>query len=304
MTCLARFLLVLIFLAVAAVIGLSVFAPHLLQSLQDRAGRVAPSPEIVDPRPAPEDRAARPPPSPEADAPRPPSQDQAGRVTPWPEIFRRHPPVPLPQKLAQKGLRRGQPVFIRIMKESSELELWMNRGSEWVLLHSYPICRWSGALGPKLKEGDGQAPEGFYMVTRRALNPNSNYHLSFNLGFPNAYDKAHGRSGSFLMVHGDCLSIGCYAMTDAGIEEIYGLVNAALAAGQASVPVHVFPFRMTDENLARHARSEWAGFWRNLKEGWDFFETTRKPPVAMACGRRYGFGGGGRGGECREVAGM
>ncbi len=260
----AQILVTFIFLAVVIVIGLSLFAPHYWQSLQDRASRILGTPEILKPK----------------------------------------PPVPLTQKLAEKGLKRGQPIFIRIIKESSELELWMNRGDQWVMLHTYPVCRWSGALGPKLKEGDGQAPEGFYQVTRRALNPNSSYHLSFNLGFPNAYDTAHGRTGSFLMVHGDCLSIGCYAMTDAGIEDIYGLVEAALKAGQQSVPVHVFPFRMTEANMSRHASSEWAGFWRNLKEGWDFFETTSKPPVAMACGRRYGFGGGGRGGECREVAGM
>ncbi len=231
-------------------------------------------------------------------------QDRASRIPGAPDIIKPKAPLSLAQRLAEKGLRHGQPVFIRIMKESSELELWMNQGTEWLLLHTYPICRWSGTLGPKLKEGDGQSPEGFYLVTRRALNPNSSYHLSFNLGFPNAYDKNHGRTGSFLMVHGDCLSIGCYAMTDAGIEDIYGLVEAALRNGQSSVPVHVFPFRMTEENLARHSRSEWTGFWRNLKEGWDYFETTRQPPQAMACGRRYGFGGGGKGGECREVAGM
>jgi murein L,D-transpeptidase YafK len=258
----AQILVILIFVTVAAVIGLSLFAPHYWQSLHDRASRIPGTPEILKPR----------------------------------------PPLPLSQKLAEKGLKRGQPVFVRIMKESSELELWMDRGDQWVMLHAYPVCRWSGALGPKLKEGDGQAPEGFYMVTRRALNPNSSYHLSFNLGFPNAYDAAHGRTGSFLMVHGDCLSIGCYAMTDAGIEEIYGLVEAALKAGQQTVPVHVFPFRMTEANMARHKGHRWAEYWTNLKEGWDLFEQKREPPVAMACGRRYGFGATGAG--CRDIAGM
>jgi murein L,D-transpeptidase YafK len=258
----AQILVILIFLAVAAVIGVSLLAPHYFQSLQDRASRIPGTPEIFKPK----------------------------------------PPLPLSQKLAEKGLKRGQPVFVRIMKESSELELWMDRGDQWVMLHAYPVCRWSGALGPKLKEGDGQAPEGFYMVTRRALNPNSSYHLSFNLGFPNAYDAAHGRTGSFLMVHGDCLSIGCYAMTDAGIEEIYGLVEAALKAGQQTVPVHVFPFRMTEANMARHKGHRWAEYWANLKEGWDLFEQKREPPAAMACGRRYGFGATGAG--CRDIAGM
>lgn len=150
--------------------------------------------------------------------------------------------------------------------------------------------KWSGTLGPKLREGDGQSPEGFYKVTRAALNPNSSYHLSFNLGFPNAYDRAHGRTGSFLMVHGDCVSIGCYAMRDKGIEDIYGLVEAALKGGQKAVSVHVFPFRMTKENMIRRAGSRWITYWENLKKGWDIFETTRQPPDAKACGKKYRFG--------------
>jgi murein L,D-transpeptidase YafK len=267
MSRLLRAFVVLFFLTVIALIAVSVLAPHLLRSLQDRAGRVLPVPDIIRPT----------------------------------------PPVPLARRLAEKGLRSGQPVFIRIVKETSELELWMareqrNLGEEWVHLHTWPICRWSGELGPKLKEGDGQSPEGFYMVTRRALNPNSSYHLSFNLGFPNAYDRSHGRTGSFLMVHGDCLSIGCYAMTDHGIEDIYGLVEAALRNGQPAVPVHVFPFRMTDANMARHRGHRWAGYWANLKEGWDLFEARREPPMASVCAGRYAFGPVASG--CREVSGM
>lgn len=196
---------------------------------------------------------------------------------------------PLPVRLAENGFRSGDPVFIRIFKESSELEIWMKDTAGWRLFDTWPVCRWSGTLGPKLKEGDGQSPEGFYTVAREALNPNSNYHLSFNLGFPNAYDKVHGRTGSFLMVHGNCLSIGCYAMTDAGIEDIYGLVEAALDGGQRDVPVHIFPFRMTDEAMRDYAPSEWADYWRNLKTGHDLFEQTRIPPIAAACGKAYVF---------------
>jgi murein L,D-transpeptidase YafK len=228
------------------------------------------------------------------------------------------PSQTLPQRLAAAGLKVGQPVFIRIIKESSELEVWMAplTHAPYKLLHTYPICRWSGRLGPKLREGDGQSPEGFYAVTRTALNPNSAYHLSFNLGYPNAYDRAHGRTGSLLMVHGDCKSVGCYAMTDAGIEEIYTLVDAALVAGQPNIPVHIFPFRMTDAqmrltslgqkfdrtlaqlgqfgsepSLGYDAR---AAFWANLKDGWELFETARIPPTVMACGQKtevvYRFG--------------
>jgi murein L,D-transpeptidase YafK len=191
------------------------------------------------------------------------------------------------------------------MKESSELEVWMrNAARTWILLDIYPICRWSGALGPKLKEGDYQSPEGFYMVTRRAMNPNSSYHLSFNLGFPNAFDRNHGRSGSFLMVHGACASVGCYAMTDRLIEDIYGLVGAAQTAGQTEIPVHVFPFRMTEANLARHQSHPSKPFWINLKTGWDWFETNARPPKAWACGRSYAFGDSKPGEDCETIRGM
>jgi murein L,D-transpeptidase YafK len=205
------------------------------------------------------------------------------------QLPRSQPAVSLEQRLTAKGLTAGQPVFIRIIKASSELELWMNRGGTWMLLHTYPICKWSGDLGPKLRTGDGQAPEGFYAVTANALNPTSAYHLSFNLGYPNAYDRAHGRTGSFLMVHGDCRSVGCYAMTDVGIEEIYALVDTALRAGQPYVPVHIFPFRMTDDNMLKPRDVRWHAYWTNLKEGWDLFEVKRQPPAVFACGTMYRF---------------
>jgi murein L,D-transpeptidase YafK len=209
----------------------------------------------------------------------------------------------LGKRLEAKGLRAGRPVFIRIVKETSELEVWMQREAQWVHFQTYPVCKWSGTLGPKLREGDGQSPEGFYKVTRAALNPNSSYHLSFNLGFPNAYDRAHGRTGSFLMVHGDCVSIGCYAMRDKGIEDIYGLVEAALKGGQKAVPVHVFPFRMTTENMAKRAGSRWASYWANLKEDWDAFESGRQPPDAKVCGKTYRFGSV-SGPDCKAITGL
>ena len=189
--------------------------------------------------------------------------------------------------LAQAGLAKGLPAYIRIFKEGSELEFWMQDQGSWRLFDSFPICAWSGALGPKLREGDRQSPEGFYRVTRDSLNPNSSYHLSFNLGFPNAYDRAHGRTGSFLMVHGNCVSIGCYAMTDPGIEVIYRLVEAALAGGQDAVPVHIFPFRMTDQKMAQMAASPWAGFWQELKPAFDYFEETRRVPRVGVAGKSY-----------------
>ncbi|MEX3007477.1 L,D-transpeptidase family protein [Hoeflea sp. TYP-13] len=195
----------------------------------------------------------------------------------------------LEEQLTERNLSLGAPVFIRIFKASSELELWMKDGDEFALFKTYPICSYSGDLGPKLKEGDGQSPEGFYSVTAGQLNPNSSYHLSFNIGFPNNYDLSHGRTGSYLMVHGKCVSIGCYAMTDAGIEEIYLIVEAALEGGQSSFGVHIFPFRMTEENMADHAGSQWIGFWRNLKEGHDLFEADKMPPRISVEDKRYEF---------------
>lgn len=207
----------------------------------------------------------------------------------------------LAQVLAERGLAPGAPVYLRLFKSEGVLEVWMQEGERFIPLRSYPICRWSGTLGPKLKEGDGQSPEGFYRISSRQLNPNSAYHLAFNLGFPNAYDRAHGRTGSYLMVHGSCVSIGCYAMTNGGIDEIYGLVAAALRHGQKAVAVDIFPFRMTDAAMARHAAHPWIGFWRNLKEGHDRFEATGRPPNAAVCGKRYDFSAR-TGSGCRPIA--
>jgi murein L,D-transpeptidase YafK len=195
----------------------------------------------------------------------------------------------LDKRLAAEGLSLGAPVFIRIFKREFELELWMRREDGFRRLAVYPICRWSGRLGPKLIEGDAQAPEGFYTVDAKALNPNSNWHRSFNLGFPNAYDRSHRRTGSFLMVHGGCGSIGCYAMTNPVIDEVWRLVTAAFDKGQARFQVQVFPFRMTEENMARRTHEQWLPFWENLKRGYDLFEQTRVPPRVFVCKGSYAF---------------
>lgn len=191
------------------------------------------------------------------------------------------------ERLAAKGMGSGAPVFIRIFKKESELELWMKKGNRFALFATYPICRWSGRLGPKLKEGDKQSPEGFYTVSSGQLNPNSRYHRSFNLGFPNVLDRAHGRTGSYLMVHGGCDSIGCYAMTNPVIDEIWHLVTAALKGGQSRFHVHVYPFRMTAWNMMLHGGGEWGEFWRDLKKGHDLFETAHVPPAISFCSGRY-----------------
>ena len=192
--------------------------------------------------------------------------------------------------LRAKGLRWGAPVFIRIFKEEKELELWVDDGKVFKHFKTWPICKYSGKLGPKLKEGDQQAPEGFYFVPRSRMNPRSRFHLSFNLGYPNTYDRAHKRTGSALMVHGNCVSIGCYAMTNARIEEIYTLCDAALKGGQRFFRVHSFPFRMTEANMKRHAQSKWIEEWYNLKQGYDWFEKSKRPPNVTVSVRRYLFG--------------
>lgn len=195
----------------------------------------------------------------------------------------------LKNRLRQRGLRYGAPVFVRIFKQSSQLELWIENDNRFELFRTYDICTFSGNLGPKLRTGDLQSPEGFYFVNAGRMNPASQFHLSFNLGYPNAYDRHHGRTGSALMVHGNCVSIGCYAMTDPSIEQIYALAEAALRNGQNFFRVHVFPFRMTQHNMQQHRDSHWYKFWQNLKQGYDFFEHTRRPPNVEVKNGRYVF---------------
>ncbi|MCF6317838.1 MAG: murein L,D-transpeptidase [Proteobacteria bacterium] len=192
---------------------------------------------------------------------------------------------------SQLGLELGDSIYIRIFKQEAELEIWLKKDNRFHLFKTYPVCTFGfGGLGPKLKEGDGKAPEGFYYVMANQLNPYSSYHLSFNIGFPNAYDRAHNRTGSALMVHGDCVSVGCYAMTDKNIEEIYTLAVAALSNEQKFFRVHIFPFKMTDENMQKNNKSKWIGFWRNLKQGHDFFEDNHfNPPNVTVENLTYHF---------------
>ena len=192
-------------------------------------------------------------------------------------------------RLDETGLTLGSAAFIRIFKQEAELEVWLKAGEKFQLLHTYPICKHSGFLGPKLKEGDKQAPEGFYSVTKKQLNPGSRHYRAFNIGFPNEYDRAHGRTGSALMVHGGCTSIGCYAMTDEGVAEIYETVESALDNGQQRVSVHIFPFRMTGANMSTAPKGRWTPFWQNIKLGYDQFETSHLPPSVSVCDKRYAF---------------
>lgn len=197
--------------------------------------------------------------------------------------------VELAPTLRQYGFRLGAPLLVRVFKLESQLEVWLAKNGRFELFRIYPICMYSGGLGPKLREGDRQSPEGIYRVSRSALRPNSSYHLAFDLGYPNLYDRTHGRSGSRLMVHGKCASRGCYAMTDSMMEEIYGLASAALANGQDAFQVQAYPFRMNGRRLQRYEGTKWYDFWRNLKEGYDHFEQSHMPLSFSIHNRRYAF---------------
>src|SRR6202166_4805927 len=192
--------------------------------------------------------------------------------------------------MAEKDMDLQSPILTRLFKEEAELEVWkQDRSGRFALLKTYPICRWSGDLGPKVREGDRQAPEGFYAITPGQMNPQSAYYLSFNTGFPNAFDRSLGRSGSELMVHGDCSSRGCYAMTDGQIAEIYSLGRESFFGGQRAFQFQAYPFRMTPVNMAKHRNNPNMPFWKMIKEGYDHFEVTRQEPKVDFCEKKYVF---------------
>jgi murein L,D-transpeptidase YafK len=192
--------------------------------------------------------------------------------------------------MKSKGMARTSPVMARIFKEEGKLEIWKQKtNGRYDVIASYDICKWSGKLGPKYVEGDRQAPEGFYTVRPAQMNPRSNYHLAFNIGYPNAYDRANGRTGQHLMVHGACSSSGCYSMTNEQIEEIYAFGRDAFRGGQTEFQIQAFPFRMTAANMARYRNDPNFEFWTMLKEGYDQFEVTKVPPKVDVCEKRYVF---------------
>lgn len=197
---------------------------------------------------------------------------------------------PMVKKMSELGMQKTAPIALRIFKEEGTLEVWKaNTANRFQLLKSYKICAWSGKLGPKVKEGDRQAPEGFYPLFPHQLNPNSKYYLAINTGYPNAFDKANGRQGTHLMIHGACSSAGCYSMTDEQIIEIFALARDSFKGGQENVQLQAFPFRMTAENMARHRNNPNIDFWKMLKVGYDQFEVTKRPPEVNVCEKKYVF---------------
>lgn len=206
-------------------------------------------------------------------------------------------------EMDKRNMDRNAPIMIRIVKEEGKLEIWKaRRDNRFEVIASYDICAWSGKLGPKVKEGDRQAPEGFYNLTPGHLNPNSNYYLAINTGFPNRYDQANGRNGTNLMIHGACSSSGCYSMTDAQVLEIYGFARDAFKGGQKTVQLQALPFRMSAENMARHRKSEHYEFWKMLKVGYDNFEVTKRPPEVNVCEKKYVFNQQAEGGQFNASA--
>ena len=197
----------------------------------------------------------------------------------------------LENDLISHGLKWGSPVYLRIFKKEKLLEMWVRQTDRFILFKTYAVCNYGpNGLGPKVRQGDMAAPEGFYLVKASGMNPNSNFHLSFNIGYPNQHDEAHGWTGNSIMVHGKCRSWGCYALSDRDIEEVYALVDAGLRYGQSGVPVHIFPFKMTDENMKRYQGHFWKGFWENLKVGYDLFEKEGfRPPQAIVQNKKYVF---------------
>ena len=193
-------------------------------------------------------------------------------------------------EMKAKGMDKSSPVLARVFKEEGKLEVWKQKtNGRYDIIASYDICKMSGKLGPKYTEGDRQSPEGFYTVRPGQMNPNSSYHLAFNIGYPNTYDRANGRTGSNLMVHGACSSSGCFSMTDAQIEEIYAFARDAFKGGQTEFQVQSYPFRMNAANMARYRNDPNYQFWTMLKEGYDHFEITKVPPKVDVCEKRYVF---------------
>lgn len=195
------------------------------------------------------------------------------------------PLAPVSKELKKQLL--GTPVYLQIFKEERILELYGKIGNEYRLLDSYRICNFSGGLGPKRRQGDFKSPEGFYSVGLSQLKPDSRFYRAINVGFPNEFDRQQGYEGKYLMIHGNCVSVGCYAMTDAYMDEIYTYVEAALRNGQPRVEIGIYPFRMTEGNMQRHRYSSFYNFWKQLQPGFTQFVQTKVPPSVGISDGKY-----------------
>lgn len=204
----------------------------------------------------------------------------------------------LQAELKEKGFDASHfELFIRALKHEKAMEIWLRSkgAAEYKLFKTYDICYYSGELGPKRKQGDGQVPEGFYSIA--VFNPYSSYHLSLGISYPNSSDRIIGKSnlGGDIMIHGNCVSIGCMPITDNFIKEVYILAVEAKNGGQNTIPVHVFPARMNENGMA-YLNKEYASnkalldFWKNLKRGYDAFEKNKViPKVGVDKEGKYTF---------------
>ncbi|NBN61213.1 L,D-transpeptidase family protein [Proteus sp. G2639] len=182
----------------------------------------------------------------------------------------------------------GRPIYIQIFKEENLLELYTEKlDGQLEKVRTYPICSYSGGLGPKKFQGDLKSPEGFYQANFSQLNPNSRFYRAINLGFPNQYDKSKGYTGDFLMIHGACKSVGCYAMTDSVMDEIYQYAELALKSGQSVINIHIFPFKMTRENMKKHHYSTDIDFWQQLMPAYQYVEEYKQIPSVTVKDGRY-----------------
>ena len=176
------------------------------------------------------------------------------------------------------SVSNDSPVLLRIFKEERVLELWrQHKDGRFVRVSTIEICKVSGGLGPKRRYGDLQGPEGFYEITASSLNPLSREWLSINTGYPNQFDRANRATGDSVMIHGGCRSVGCYAIEDGPIQELYAAVRDALSAGQRTIQLQIYPFRMGYWNWKLHEQDQHAEFWQQLKAGYDRFEQTNQP---------------------------
>jgi murein L,D-transpeptidase YafK len=197
--------------------------------------------------------------------------------------------IELSRAFEKRGLKLGSPVFIRVYKQTSEMELWVEKGSRYVLFKTFGICRWSGRLGPKYYEGDRQSPEGLYRITSRDLIVNARWDRAMNINYPNSFDVMNGRGGSSILIHGKCGSIGCFAIQDRNVEEVYAAVRAALEGGQAYIPVLSLPFRFSSLAPSRQDTLQMNEFWADLRRADLLFDRDRLPPSAWICDGRYYF---------------
>ncbi len=183
-----------------------------------------------------------------------------------------------------------QSIYIRSFKYDRLLEVWVRSENkeQFKLFKTYKVCMQSGTTGPKRTEGDYQVPEGFYYINE--FNPNSKYHLSLGLNYPNASDKILSdslRPGSAIYIHGNCVSTGCIAISDVPIEELYIMTSRAKGKGQDFIPVHVFPVKYNVKKSVEYLAESTIGnqtiqkFAIKLKEAFDYFEEKKLLPLIM-----------------------